>query len=260
MTRARQAAAVPPWLQQTLALLLFLMLWEYVSGRFINDYFISSPSAIAARIGLWLQDGTIARHVTATVIITVSGFLLAALVAIPLAVVVTGSQIADEVLSPYIYAAYSMPKIVLGPALVLWLGIGSAPAIALSSITAFFLIFYNVYVGLKQIPPIYGITAKLLGASAFQTAIKFRLPAASAFIANGLSQGLIYAFHGAMVGEMTASNVGVGYIILFNGARLDSAGVMTGLLLIGFIAFALVRGMELVVSRFGDVNGGRIAG
>ena len=71
-------------------------------------------------------------------------------------------------LSPFIFAAYSMPKIVLAPALILWLGIGQLPAIALSAVTAFFLVFFNLYLGLKNVPRIYTDTAALMGASALR--------------------------------------------------------------------------------------------
>lgn len=246
-----------PAVLRILAFAFILGAWQFLSGRYISSYFISSPLDIAAKIVTWAQDGTIARHVTSTVLITICGFVLASAIAIPLALWVSASKAVDAVLSPFIYAAYSMPKIVLGPALVLWLGIGLLPAIALSCITAFFLVFYNVYVGLKQVAPIYVISARLLGATPLQTAMKFRLPAAGPFVATGLSQGLIYAFHGAMVGEMTASNVGVGYLILFSGSRLDSTAVMAALSLIGIIALAITLLLDHTLGLLGAAKGDR---
>jgi NitT/TauT family transport system permease protein len=162
------------------------------------------------------------------------------MVAIPLALLISGSSFLDEVFSPFIFAAYSMPKIVLAPALILWLGIGQAPAIVLSAVTAFFLVFFNLYLGLETIPRIYADTAALMDASPLDTAFKFRLPAAARYLAVGLSQGIIYAFHGTVVGEMTASNTGIGYLIIFAGSKMDSTGVMAGICIVAILAVSMI--------------------
>lgn len=234
---------------------ILLGIWQFASDRYVSSYFISSPVQIFWQIVAWAADGTLVTNLLSTTIITLSGFAIAAVTAIPLALIVSASPTTDSVLQPYIYAAYAMPKIVLAPAFVLWLGIGGLPAICLSSVTAFFLIFYNVYVGLKEISPTYGILARLLDANALQSSFKFRLPAAGPYLATGLTQGLVYAFHGAMVGEMTASNVGIGYLILYSGARLNSTGVLAALVLIGAIAWGLTALLNRIVSRFGATSG-----
>ena len=84
--------------------------------------------------------------------------------ALPLALIVNDRLFLDQVLSPFIFAAYAMPKIVLAPALVVWLGIGQLPSVVLSAVTAFFLVFFNLYLGLRNVPKIYNDTAALMGA------------------------------------------------------------------------------------------------
>jgi NitT/TauT family transport system permease protein len=194
-------------------------------------------------------------HLSATLATTLIGFGIAAAVALPLALIVTDQTFLDRTLSPFIFAAYSMPKIVLAPALVVWLGIGQLPAIVLSAVTAFFLVFFNLYLGLKNVPQIYNDTAALMGASAWDAALKFRLPAASAYLLTGIKQGLIYAFHGTLVGEMTSSDTGMGYLILFAGAKMDSTGVMAGLCIVGVLAVLLTRLLTYVLSANDPVDG-----
>lgn len=224
-----------------LALLCIVAVWQAVSGPLINPYYLSNPIAVSAQVAIWVADGTLWPHLAATLITTLLGFAIAAAVAIPLALFVSGRPFVDAVLGPFIFAAYSMPKIVLAPALILWLGIGQLPAIALSAMTAFFLVFFNLHLGLKNVPRIYTDVAALMGASARDTALKFRLPAAAAYLATGISQGLIYAFHGTLVGEMTSSDTGIGYLILFAGSKMDSTGVVAGLCIIGFLAVLITR-------------------
>jgi len=198
-------------------------------------------------------------HLSATLATTLLGFAIAAVVALPLALIVNDRPFLDQTLSPFIFAAYSMPKIVLAPALVVWLGIGQLPAIVLSAVTAFFLVFFNLYLGLKNVPQIYNDTAALMGASAWDAAIKFRLPAASAYLLTGIKQGLIYAFHGTLVGEMTSSDTGMGYLILFAGAKMDSTGVMAGLCIVGILAVLLTRVLTCVL-RANDPADGQLHG
>ena len=230
-----------PAVQQVLALLCIVAVWQGVSGTVINPFYISNPVAVTAQIATWIADGTLRPHLAATLITTLLGFGIAAAVAIPLALFISTRPFLDAVLSPFIFAAYSMPKIALAPALILWLGIGQLPAIALSAVTAFFLVFFNLYLGLKTVPRIYTDFAALVGASGWDTALKFRLPAAAAYLATGISQGVIYAFHGTLVGEMTSSDTGIGYLILFAGSKMDSTGVIAGLCIIGLLAVLLTR-------------------
>lgn len=248
-----------PAVQQLLVLLVIVLAWQVVSGRLINAYYISTPAAVFAQIVRWVTDGTLWPHLAATLATTLLGFTIAAAVAIPLALIVNGRPFLDRVLSPFIFAAYSMPKIVLAPALILWLGIGQLPAIALSALTAFFLVFFNLYLGLKNVPRIYTDTAALMGASSLATALKFQLPAASTYLMTGISQGLIYAFHGTLVGEMTSSNTGMGYLILFAGSKMDSAGVMAGLCIVGLLAVLLTRALARLF-RADDPAGERFYG
>jgi NitT/TauT family transport system permease protein len=245
--------------QQLLVFLAILAVWQAASGTIVNAYYLSTPLAVLSQVGSWISNGTLWPHLSATLATTMLGFGIAAAVALPLALIVTDRPFLDQTFSPFIFAAYSMPKIVLAPALVVWLGIGQLPAIVLSAVTAFFLIFFNLYLGLKNVPQIYNDTAALMGASAWDAALKFRLPAASAYLLAGIKQGLIYAFHGTLVGEMTASDTGMGYLILFAGAKMDSTGVMAGLCVVGLLAVLLTRVLTFVL-RVNDPVDGQLHG
>lgn len=244
-----------PALQQVMVLIGVVVVWQLVSGPVVNPYYLSTPVAVFRQIAAWIADGSLWPHLGATLATTLFGFVIAAGVAIPLALTVSARPFLDRVLSPFIFAAYSMPKIVLAPALILWLGIGQLPAIALSALTAFFLVFFNLHLGLNNVPRIYTDTAALMDASALDTALKFRLPAASAYLATGINQGLIYAFHGTLVGEMTSSNTGMGYLILFAGSKMDSTGVMAGLTVVGLLAALLTRAIAFALRRHETADG-----
>jgi NitT/TauT family transport system permease protein len=248
------ALAVRSALQQLLVLLGIAAIWQVASGTLVNSYYLSTPVAVARQIAAWIGDGTLWPHLGSTLMTTLLGFGIATAVAVPLALIVNQRVFLDKVLAPFIYAAYSMPKIVLAPALVVWLGIGQLPATVLSAVTAFFLVFFNLYFGLKNVPQIYNHTAALMGATAWDTALKFRLPAAAPHLLTGIKQGLIYAFHGTLVGEMTASDTGMGYLILFAGSKMDATGVMSGLCIVGLLAVVLTRAFTVVLQDSESVD------
>ena len=152
-------------MQQVLVLIVIVAVWQAASGTVINPYYLSnpwrcprrsrpgSPTAPCGRTcGNADNDLARVRHRRRR--------------GDPARLIVSARPFLDAVLSPFIFAAYSMPKIVLAPALILWLGIGQLPAIAFSAVTAFFLVFFNLYLGLKTVPRIYTDTAALMGASA----------------------------------------------------------------------------------------------
>jgi NitT/TauT family transport system permease protein len=238
-------ASLAPWLA-TLAVLAF---WELASGRLVNAYFVSKPSAILAQVYEWLASGYIQPHIVSTFEVTLAGFIVAAVAAVAVALVLAVNPLVDEILTPFVYMAFSLPKIALAPLLIFWTSVGKVPPFLLAAVTAFFLVFFNAYTGIRGVSPALLKSVTLMGASPLSLALKVRLPAAAPHIVHGLCQGLIYAFHGAIVGEMTASNLGIGYVLVYAATDMDSTGVLAGLAILGVISYALVTVIERASSR-----------
>jgi NitT/TauT family transport system permease protein len=228
------------WLLSITSILVILVAWQIAASTFINPYFISTPVEVSRTLIAMMRGGDLWRHLLSTLTTTAIGFVAAAISGVALALLLGSNRFLDKTLGPFIFVAFSMPKVVLAPLLLLWLGVGKPPAIALAFITSFFLVFYNVLSGVRQVSDAYLNAAAVMGASRWQTALKIRLPAAAPFIATGLHQGLIYAFHGAILGEMTASNTGMGYLIIYAATSMDSNTVIAALVVIGAISYALI--------------------
>jgi NitT/TauT family transport system permease protein len=241
--------AAHPLVQRALAGLAFLALWQAASRVGSNNYYVSSPVAVGTQLVQWVGQGSIWGYLLSTLSDTLTGFVLAACVAIPLALLLASSRFLTRVFMPFVFVMVSTPKVIVAPMLILWVGTGNPPVIALSFVSAFFLIFLNVESGLSNVPQAYLTTAAILGAGRWTTAIKFRLPAAAPFIATGLHQGLIYAFHGAVLGEMTASNNGLGYLIVYSATAADSTAVIAGLAVVGLISYLLISVLRAGMSR-----------
>jgi len=238
-----------PGLQRALGIVALLAFWQAASTVGLNSYYVSSPLAIAGQVALWVETGYLWPHVLATIASTLAAFILAATVATAFALLTASSDLLGRVVSPLVFTAYSTPKVVLAPLLILWVGIGRPPVIILGFIASFFVVFFNVLSGVRDVPQAYVNVAAILGAKAWATAIKFRLPAAAPFVLSGLHQGLIYAFHGVILGEMTASDTGIGYVIIYSATAMDSTGVFAGLAVIGAISYCLVALLKGAVAR-----------
>ena len=218
-----------------------LLLWQFGSGSLFNAYYLSRPSAIVEQIAAWTVNGYLWRHLSATLLNTGIGFVLAAAAGVAGALVLGSARAADRVFGPLIYIVYSLPKVVLAPLLILWVGVGSLPVVLMSFVTALFMVFFNVYSGIRAVNPALLNSVALMGAGPLVTAFKVRLPAARASVALGMHQGLVYAFHGAIIGEMTSSDRGLGYALVYAGADMDANGVLAILVVLGLVAFVLLR-------------------
>ncbi len=246
-------AALTSWVRRRwppIALALVLAaIWQGSSGTLFNAYYLSRPTAIAAQVWAWAVDGTLWRHLSATLVTTLAGFAGAAVAGIAAGLLLASVRALDRILQPFVFVAYSLPKIVLAPLLILWLGIGSWPAIGMAFLTGFFMVFFNVYSGVRAVSPALVDTVTLMGAGRLRTALTVRLPAALPFVALGLHQGLVYAFHGAIVGEMTASNRGLGYLLVYAASDMDANGVLAALCVLAVLSLILLRLLALAIAR-----------
>lgn len=229
----------------SLGIAVLVAAWMAASGTLVNPYYLGDPRLVLEQIVSWIETGTLYRHVAATVSATVLGFAVAAPLAIALALLLGSNRGVSGVMHPYILAAFAIPKIILAPLVMIWVGVGFAPALVLAALTAFFLIFFNAYDGIRSAPATLINVMRILGASPATIAVKVRLPAAMPQVALGLRLGLIYAFHGAVAGEMTASNKGLGYLIIFSATKMEVNSVLAGLVVLGVFALMLVALLDL---------------
>jgi NitT/TauT family transport system permease protein len=223
---------------------ILIGLWEYGvrSGR-IDPYFTSQPSEIVKRLIEWAKDGSLAQHVPITIIEAFLGFMLGTL-----AGGVTGfifgwfSKVA-ELLDPFIVAIYSLPKVALAPLFILWFGIGIETKIILTAVIVFFLVFFNTYAGVRDTSRELIDIIRLMGAGTWQILWRVVLPSALTVIFVGLRVSVPYALIGAVVGEMMASNRGIGFLLTNSTGQFDTSGAFAALLILVIISTAFNGGI-----------------
>jgi NitT/TauT family transport system permease protein len=226
-----------------------LLIWQGASGRLIDNFFISNPIDVGSRLYRWTIDGSIFAHIAATVYATAMGFVIGSLGGAILGVWLGVSPFASRLLSPYLNALNALPKVALAPLFVLWFGLGIESKIALAAVLVLFLVFLNTFAGVREVDQDLIDGARLMRATRSQVILKVVIPSAASWVFAGLKIAMPYALIGAVLGEMIASNRGLGYLVQFSGSQFDSAGVFAVLFVIALLAVGLNYLVELVQGR-----------
>lgn len=211
---------------------------------FENDqqaaFFFGEPLKVFGRIWRWfVTEGDIYGHLGITLLETVLAFGIGALTGLAGGLWLALQPMASALLEPYIKALNSMPRIILAPIFAVWFGLGVASKVALGVTLVFFIVFFNVYQGVKEVSPVLLANARMLGASNRQLLRHVYLPSATSWVFSSLHTSVGLAFVGAVVGEYLGSASGVGYLIHQAEGVFDINTVMAGILVLTGFALAL---------------------
>ena len=256
-TARSQFLGVLAW--RSAIVIIGLGLWEFSSGRLIKPFWISSPSEIWSRLDEWIATGQLWLHVEVTLTETVLGFAFGAVSGVLVGLALGLNRRLAAVLDPFIVAFYSLPKIALAPLFILWFGVGLTSKVVLATFVVFFLVFYNTYAGVLAVEAELVDVLRLMGARRGQIIRKVILPSALIWIFTGMKSSVPYALIGAVVGEMMASNKGLGYLIEAAAGQYDTAGVFAALFVLMIIATGLhelLKQSERVMLRWREEGHG----
>jgi len=227
------------WLYRLLLFIAILGVWQLASGTLIPEFFISKPSAIAASLWQKVARGNLFFHVGITAAEAFIGFLVGAFLGTLAGVLLGRIPFLADLLQPFILAFYSLPKIALAPLFVLWIGIGIEMKIVLTATVVFFLVFLNTFTGVRNVSKELEAILYLMGANEAHVLTKVVLPSAVTWVFAGLRISVPYALIGAIVGELIASNRGLGFVLASASSQFDTAGVFATLIVIMLLAFVL---------------------
>lgn len=220
-------------------LVVALVAWELIGGNLVDTFWISRPSDIHARLWRWIGTGSLWFHVSITVQEMLMGFAIGSTTGMVVGFVLGRNAFLARLLDPFIIAVYSLPKVALAPLFILWFGIDMKPKIVLAAVIVFFLVFYNTYAGVRDVDPDLVDVVRLMGGGRFQILSLVVLPGALVWIFTGLKIAVPYALIGAVVGEIMASNKGLGYLIEAAAGQFDTAGVFAALFVLMIISTTL---------------------
>lgn len=224
-----------------LALLTALLLaWQVLTARgLISSFFFGEPLKVAAVLVEWFGSGMIFRHLGVTLLETALAFVSGTLLGVGCGLALGLSPRLAALLDPFIKAVNAMPRVVLAPIFATWFGLGIASKVALGVTLVFFVVFFNVYQGVKDVNPLLIANARMLGASPRQLIRHVYWPSATSWVFSSLHTAVGMAFVGAVVGEYLGSAQGVGYLILQAEGSFDINSVFAGIAILTVCALAL---------------------
>ncbi|MDP1954765.1 MAG: ABC transporter permease, partial [Polaromonas sp.] len=246
---------------QVAVLIAMLGLWQLLSRDTQLAFFLGEPLKVAGRVWSWFMpfgfgpsvlfpeglpgNADIYIHLGTTLLETVLAFGIGTALGLGCGLWLALAPTASAIMDPYIKAANSMPRVILAPIFAMWFGLGIWSKVALAVTLVFFIVFFNVYQGVKEVSPVVLANARMLGANQRQLLRTVYLPSATSWVFSSLHTSVGLAFVGAVVGEYLGSARGVGYLILQAEGTFDVNTVFAGIVVL--TAFALV--LDGIVGR-----------
>ena len=192
-------------------------------------FFFSTPSDVAARIVKWFVDGTIWKHLWITLVESVLAFVIGSVAGVLIGFWFAQQPRVAAVFDPYVKMINALPRVVLAPIFALWLGLGIWSKVALGVTLVFFIVFFNVYQGVKEVSPTVLANARMLGMGERALMRHVYWPSALSWMFSSLHTAVGFAVVGAVVGEYLGSAAGLGYLIQQAEGVFDVAGVFAGM-------------------------------
>jgi len=245
---------------QVLLLVLLFVIWYVLTSPTLLPpfyfaeanqaaFFFGEPVKVFARLWRWFVSGEIYEHLWVTLVETMLAFLIGTVSGVVIGLWLALSPTASAILDPYIKAVNAMPRVILAPIFFVWFGLGIASKVALGVTLVFFIVFFNVYQGVREVSPVVLANARMLGASPRQLLRYVYVPSAMSWVFASLHNSVGLAFVGAVVGEYLGSAKGVGYLIHQAEGFFDMNTVVAGIVLLTIFALVLDWAVGLAEKR-----------
>jgi len=232
---------------QGLLLISFILLWEYSSNtRLVDPLIFSSPSKIASHLYVSLANGSMLPHIGITVAETVAGFLLGTLLGTLIAALLWWFPFAARVFDPFLVVLNSMPKVALGPLLIVGLGPGFGSIVAITLLVTVIITTINIYNRFRETEEGLLKVAALFGAKRWQSFYYVILPSAVPVIISTLKVNVGLAWIGVIVGEFLVARVGLGYLIIYGFQVFNFTLVLSTLVVIAVVATFMYQGVSML--------------
>jgi NitT/TauT family transport system permease protein len=235
---------------QVLVAIVAIALWQVLAtvpvfGRmWLPPFFFSTPLAVGSQIVDWFATGVIWKHLGITLLESMLAFAIGSFLGVAVGFWFARKALVAAVFDPYVKMANALPRVVLAPIFALWLGLGIWSKVALGVTLVFFIVFFNVYQGVKEVSTTVRDNARMIGMNEGQLMRHVYWPSAMSWMFSSLHTSVGFAVVGAVVGEYLGSAAGLGYLIQQAEGVFDVAGVFAGM----FVLSAFVILIDIFVS------------
>jgi NitT/TauT family transport system permease protein len=232
-----------------------IVFWHIVSTTHLFgdpdtlSFFFSTPADVARQIWIWFSGGSIWYNLWITLWESALAFAIGSLGGILFGFWFARREVLGAIFDPYVKAANALPRVVLAPIFTLWFGLGIWSKVALGVTLVFFIVFFNVYQGVKEVDRTVLSNARMLGMDERQLLRHVYLPSALSWMFSSLHTSIGFAVVGAVVGEYLGSASGLGYLIQQAEGMFDVAGVFAGMIVLAAFVILIDWCVTLVERR-----------
>jgi ABC-type nitrate/sulfonate/bicarbonate transport system permease component len=232
-------------------LALFFTAWELVArAELVNPLFFPRITDTFEAIYTGFRDGIIGPQLQHSLSNLLIGLLISAAIGIPVGLFMGASKTADLILSPYVWAMTSLPRVALIPLLILIMGFGNQMQLTIIVLSAVFPIMVNCMAGVKTVDPSLLRAGRVFGTNRFQMYVKIILPFTLPFVISGINQGIARGLVGMLIGELLGGGgAGLGFLLDRAGDQFDAPMLYATLLLLAVMSVALVQLMRWLERR-----------
>jgi ABC-type nitrate/sulfonate/bicarbonate transport system permease component len=230
------------------AMTLFIVLWEVIVRLTKTpEYRLPAPSAI---IGEFIDSwDVLLGHTAVTAYETILGFIIGAIAASIIAVIIVSFKPLERILMPFAVISQTIPLVALAPLLAIWFGFGLAPKIILTVLVVFFPVLVNVMEGLKSVDPDLMEMMNGMKATKYQIFTKLRIPTAAPFLFTGLKISAAYAVMGAVISEWTGASKGLGIYMTRAMSSFKTAALFAAIVIIAALSILLFKLIGLLENK-----------
>lgn len=227
-------------ISQVLIIVVFLSLWQLgASLNLINTFIYSSPYDVVLTIISLFKNNNLVYHIFVTLYEVLISFTLGSLIGIGIASILWSNDFLAKVLEPYLTILNSLPKVALGPIIIIWCGASGKSIIVLSLLISVFITIINLYQAFINTPSNYISLMKMFKASKLDIYKYVIIPSNYKVIMNCLKVNVSMSLIGVIMGEFLVSKAGVGYLIMYGSQVFNLDLVISGVIILGFLSIIL---------------------
>ena len=221
-------------------IILFLLIWELLAHyEIINTFLYSSPSKVIKTIISLYTKNNLLSHIGITIYETLGSFLIASLIGLIVATILWWNKFIAKVMDPYLTVINSLPKVALGPLIIIWVGASTNSIIVMALMISLIISIINIYNGFTATNESFIKLMKTFKASKWQIFTKVILPGNISTIINALKINISMSLIGVIMGELLVSKKGLGYLIMYGSQVFNINLVITSVVILGVISYLM---------------------
>lgn len=224
-------------LTQIMILIIFIVLWELLAQlNIINTFLYSSPSNMIKTISNLFQSNSLFNHIAITSYETILSFIIAFVIGLIIAIILWWSKFLSKVFEPYLTIINSLPKVALGPLIIIWVGASMNSIIVMSLMISLIITCINLYNSFENTNKDFITLSQTFNASKKDILLKVIIPSNKVNIINAMKINMSMNFIGVIMGELLVSKEGLGYLIMYGSQVFNINLVITSIIILAIIS------------------------